>query len=314
MKYAFFVVVLANVILFLWELQHGGFQHETDYSRQTSNKQILLLSEWLEQRETEKLQVAENAAVIEPLEEVEEVQVSEEQTPEPETVVTEVVEVDTDDTVDAAAGEQVQQIEKETTEIVIAELVEETESGIPNEEEQMGESESSTSDGGIVGAPQAQGETKEVSSELESEQTPEIEECHEIGPFSNEQQMKEWLASQGIEGQPETFSREEQVVSTYLVYYPAAETMAESQRNVAMLQNKGIEELWLITKGKMKGVISLGLFKEKPRAEKLFLSMLNKGINVKVTERYKSEQRLYAKVKQVFVGEDQSIVSVGECQ
>lgn len=311
MKYAFFVVVLANVILFFWEFQHGGFQHETDYSRQASDKQILLLSEWLDQQETEKLRVAENAAVIESPENPEQVQVSEGQVPEPQTAVTEIAELDT---VDTAAGGQVQQIEKQATEIVIAEPVDETASGIPNEEEQMEVSESSTSDNGIVLASLAQGETKEAASEIESEQAPEIEECYEVGPFSNEQQLKKWLASQEIEGQPETFSREEQVVSTYLVFYPASETMAESKRNVTMLQNKGIEELWLFKKGEMMGAISLGLFKEKPRAVKLFQKMRSKGINVNITERFKSEQRLYAKVRQAIADRTNSVVGIGKCQ
>jgi hypothetical protein len=42
-------------------------------------------------------------------------------------------------------------------------------------------------------------------------------------------------------------NRDEQIASNYMVFYPAAETELESENNIKMLKNHGIKDLWLLT-------------------------------------------------------------------
>lgn len=366
MKYAFFVVVLANVILFLWEFQHGGFQHETDYSRQASNKQILLLSEWLQQEAANKeavadVIVAEPETVIESsatdqqpkdsdtaivvaqkvnepgveTEQSELVIADQEQSAEPGILDDEEVVAVNDESKSLEAKEastsEEQKTEPEATlvveqepetqkvktalpELVVADKGKSAESGISNKDGLVDQLKTAAKVDEREAALQSHEDVQSTSKVVEPELPAKVEVCYEVGPFSDQKQLQKWLASEGIKDKPESFYKEEPFVSSYLVYYPASETMAESKRNVTMLQNKGIEELWLFKKGEMMGAISLGLFKEKPHAEKLFQKLLNKGINVKITERFKSEQRLYTKVRQAVAGTANSAVGISECQ
>lgn len=64
----------------------------------------------------------------------------------------------------------------------------------------------------------------------------------------------------------------------YWVTYPAGDTWEHSLQNVALLKKKGVVDLWLVTSGENKGVVSLGLFQREERAEKRLKELLLKEI------------------------------------
>lgn len=45
MKILFFLAVLANVVLFMWEFKYGAFERTTQASQQAGQERILLISE-----------------------------------------------------------------------------------------------------------------------------------------------------------------------------------------------------------------------------------------------------------------------------
>ena len=114
--------------------------------------------------------------------------------------------------------------------------------------------------------------------------------CYQIGPFANNDAIEAWANLNSIK--PEMLKivkKDRQVVSSHLVYYPAAKQYQQSKKNVGMLKGKGITDLWLFRKGEMRGAISLGLFVKESRALSLKRNLLKKGINVDVLQRYKTE-------------------------
>ena len=123
------------------------------------------------------------------------------------------------------------------------------------------------------------------------------EACYEVGPFAN-QQAYQALVSRLKESKSDIkpINRDDQVASNYMVYYPAAETEAESKANIKMLKDHGIKDLWLLT-GEDKGKISLGLFIKEDSALVMKNELLAKGINAEVKAKYKTKSQKYALIK-----------------
>ncbi|WP_031432662.1 hypothetical protein [Methylomarinum vadi] len=138
--------------------------------------------------------------------------------------------------------------------------------------------------------------------------------CYEVGPFGNKRQLNAWLDNQQIDRKrSEPIYKEQQIPHAYLVYYPAAETFAESKKNEAMLKERGVNDLWLFRKGEMKGMISLGLFREKFRAERLLRQLADRDVAAEMQERYKNEQVLYVRVRQAISLEQPEALTVTDC-
>jgi len=130
-----------------------------------------------------------------------------------------------------------------------------------------------------------------------SEKTPVV--CYEAGPFANDGDYTAWRNKLSVaQGSTiQTVSRDEQTISSYLVYYPAAKTLVESEANLQMLKDHGVNDLWLFRTGGDKGQISIGVFKNESRALQQKSQMLAKGITVEVKARYKTKIQKYAQVK-----------------
>lgn len=138
--------------------------------------------------------------------------------------------------------------------------------------------------------------------------------CYKIGPFGNKRQLNSWLDQQQIDRKrSEPIYSEQQIPYAYLVYYPAAETFAESKKNLAMLKEKGVNDLWLFRKGEMKGMVSLGLFREKFRAERLLNQLDDLDVAAEIQERYKNEQVLYVRIRQAISLEQPETLTVTDC-
>lgn len=133
--------------------------------------------------------------------------------------------------------------------------------------------------------------------------------CYEAGPFPVGKFYGVWdrrLSSAGAEVKP--VSRDEQAVDDYVVFFPGAETMEQSEANLEMLKNLGLKELWMVRKGEEKGQILLGIFSKEKRAIEFKTGMQAKGIDAAIRARYKNKSQKYAFIK----GSDQAIASLEE--
>lgn len=134
--------------------------------------------------------------------------------------------------------------------------------------------------------------------------------CYEAGPFENKAQLEQWRRLSGIAAAfVSLVRRDEPKITGYQVYYPAPDTFEEALANVEMLKKRGITDLWLFRKGELKGEISLGLFKNNERAEKLESQLKSQGLDVNIKPRLKNAIRWYARIKIAPELEDNLIAS-----
>ena len=145
---------------------------------------------------------------------------------------------------------------------------------------------------GSVNKPLNKGE-----SNVEQAADPEINYCYQTGPFTSHNALKVWRELNKINANSvRGFNKENNVVSSYLVYFPVAETYAQSEKNVQLLKQKGITDYWLFRRGELKGAISLGLFVKKSRALSLQEKLVKAGFTIEIKERYKIDKLLYAEI------------------
>ncbi len=119
--------------------------------------------------------------------------------------------------------------------------------------------------------------------------------CHEVGPFPDQQTANAWLAGQSLRG--EIFYKEVLTPTAYLVYYPAAKTPEQTRIQKMMLNAKGITDIWVVPDGELKSALSLGLFNDQMRAALFRNQLLQRGVPAEIKERYKSQSRVFAKIK-----------------
>ncbi len=125
----------------------------------------------------------------------------------------------------------------------------------------------------------------------------ETEFCYQVGPFTDTVSLNDWGKLNKIQANSlQQFNKEIKTITSYLVYYPAAETYAKSKQQVSLFKEKGITDYWLFRTGELKGITSLGLFVRKDRAIVLQEKLLKIGIAAKVMSRYKTENSLFAEV------------------
>ena len=136
-----------------------------------------------------------------------------------------------------------------------------------------------------------------ASLEPKIDQTEKKPVCYQVGPFKNSNAVEAWSNLNTMKSETlESLKKDSRVVSSYLVYYPAADNYQQGKENVVMLKEKGVKDLWLFRKGNLKGAVSLGLFVKESRAIALKDKLSNKGVTVDVMQRYKTIPMLYVKV------------------
>ena len=120
--------------------------------------------------------------------------------------------------------------------------------------------------------------------------------CFEVGPFVDELSIKKWLEQVALVRE-KIIQKEVSVPNDYQVYYPAAKTEEDSRINKMLLTAKGVQEIWQIPSGELKGAYSLGVFKEKQRALVLMSQLAEKGIQAKIKQRDKMVPHWFARIK-----------------
>lgn len=132
---------------------------------------------------------------------------------------------------------------------------------------------------------------------LTEKQTVHENYCYQVGAFKAANELESWRKLNNIKlTSLFQFNKENQNVITYMVYYPVAENNTESDKNIKMLADKGINDYWLIQNGKHKGMISLGSFASEERALLLQEELVNNGVNVEIKQRSETKSAIYAQI------------------
>lgn len=122
-----------------------------------------------------------------------------------------------------------------------------------------------------------------------------IRKCFEAGPFVDETSAKRWLQQKSLSSK-QIVTKDTVVSSDYQVYFPAAKNPEQSRINKLMLTAKGVQDIWLIPSGDIKGAYSLGVFNEKPRATLFKKQLAERGIQAEIIQRGKTQTHWFARV------------------
>jgi hypothetical protein len=122
--------------------------------------------------------------------------------------------------------------------------------------------------------------------------------CYEVGPFTKKSDAQQWVKQlTDSTATIKLVNKNEQIANKYMVYYPAAKTLENSEANLQILKERGVNDLFIQRTAKDKGDISLGVFSKEERALILKNQMLEKGIEVKIKPLYTTKAKQYALVK-----------------
>ena len=118
--------------------------------------------------------------------------------------------------------------------------------------------------------------------------------CFEAGPFVDDRELQRWLR-----GKPLVFAkpflRELSVLADYQLYLPAAKDAEQTRINKLTLRAKGIDDVWMVPEGEIKGALSLGVFADKLKAQSFKDQLAARGIRAELRQRSKSRQALFVR-------------------
>jgi len=120
--------------------------------------------------------------------------------------------------------------------------------------------------------------------------------CFDAGPFDDELSVKNWLKEKAL-SQEQIVQKDVAIPNDYQLYYPAAKSEEDSRINKMLLQAKGVQDIWQIPSGELKGAYSLGVFREKQRALFLQNQLAEKEIQAKIKQRDKMVPKWFARIK-----------------
>ena len=269
MKYLFFLILLANIVFFLWEINRGAVTSGSQGGlfRAEREKLILLLSEIDSAVTTENIRARIQSILDSPATDQEQLpkekQKEAEDEPDPD------LELKLEEELS-----ELPEIEPAEEAVVIANRPEDPEGDQPvisainangmHEIEQESASEDnaeveSVEKPGILpeGEQEKQVEAKNQIVQINNQKPDQLPSqknnplsCYEVGPFADEAVLQQWRNQlDGRITMLETQSKEIEEIKDFMVYYPAAETFEKSKQNVSMLKGHGINDLWLFCKG-----------------------------------------------------------------
>jgi len=289
MKFFLFLVALANVGLFMWEYKQGAFESSTDIAEKYDSpdqERILLVSELKALHQAQALEPKPNMTA------------SREKTP-----AAEAMPAPTENSAAPGSHHQAEQLKpsaKDDPAIAPEQLAE---SGAEQEKVEAAPPEAARLDKAKSDQPAPESKTVQptialVEKKPDNKSEDEPVSCYEAGPFANGNAYQLWKRELNAPRNTiKSFSRDGEVISDYLVYYPAAATKLQTEANMKMLKDKGIKDFWLLNKGKESGQISLGVFQNESRAQALKSLLLAKDIQVEVKPRYIIQPQRYARIK-----------------
>ncbi|HEB92216.1 MAG TPA: hypothetical protein ENI94_01865 [Gammaproteobacteria bacterium] len=91
--------------------------------------------------------------------------------------------------------------------------------------------------------------------------------CFTLGPLKDEAEAgRMYKALLALDVKAEQRLSERQVLKGYWVFLPPFKSYADARRKVLVLQEKGLDDMYIMGKGEVKNAISLGLFTRKSTA------------------------------------------------
>lgn len=106
---------------------------------------------------------------------------------------------------------------------------------------------------------------------LPAPEPPIVMACFTLGPFKDEAdagRMYKALLALGVRAEQRLSER--RVVRGYWVFLPPLKSYADARRKVQVLQEKGLDDMYIMGKGEVTNAISLGLFSRKSTATERF--------------------------------------------
>jgi hypothetical protein len=121
--------------------------------------------------------------------------------------------------------------------------------------------------------------------------------CFETGPFDDKELVLVWDAQNPIRAENLSFNiKDIEIVSGYVVYYPAAKTILQAEENIANLGAKGLGNLWLFKFGDMKGAISIGFYDDEAEAKQILKNLEKLGVDAKIKAHSKVKNHTFAQI------------------
>lgn len=122
--------------------------------------------------------------------------------------------------------------------------------------------------------------------------TPEF--CFEAGPFQDETSSKQWLKKHDLLAR-ETLQKDIDVAGDFQVFFPPAKNPDQLRNNKAMLNAKGVTDIWPVPDGDLKGALSLGVFTDRQRAMLFKNQLAQRGVQAEIRQRTKTMPRWYVR-------------------
>ncbi|MGZ0079343.1 hypothetical protein [Methylomonas sp. YC3] len=129
-----------------------------------------------------------------------------------------------------------------------------------------------------------------------------IHHCYEAGPFSDQEALRRWASTEHLTVF-KAANKSTMVSSDFQVYYPAGKDAEQTRINKMMLKAKGLNDVWPISDGDIKGAISLGVFNDRQRAMLFKNQLAEQGVKAEIRQRNKLRDELFIR----FVGGQSAI-------
>lgn len=118
--------------------------------------------------------------------------------------------------------------------------------------------------------------------------------CFTMGPFENLEQTRPIAETlEGYGALTSTQKKKEQVSSGYWVYLPSFKSWKEARAQVMELEQKGMLDIFIMGRGKMKNAVSLGLFSNKNAADRRMGDLKKLGVKPKVEIQYMTNDQYW---------------------
>jgi hypothetical protein len=118
--------------------------------------------------------------------------------------------------------------------------------------------------------------------------------CYSLGPFEQKKQMtpiSKNLRDIGTRTNPRKLKR--RVSTGYWVYMPQFDTWKAARMKVIQLEAKGMKDIFIMGRGKMKNAVSLGLFSSRKSAKGRIKKLSKMGVKAKMESQYSIQEEYW---------------------
>lgn len=134
--------------------------------------------------------------------------------------------------------------------------------------------------------------------------------CYSLGPFEGQPQVKSISAKLTDLGAYAVDRSEKlRVPIGYWVYLPKYDSWNEARRKVMELEEKGLKDIFIMGRGRMKNAVSLGLYKEEKGATERMDLVKKLGVTPKLETQYTVDERYWIDID-VASGKKQVVTAI----